>query len=360
MMEDEVVTKRQWMTRQEFLDLVGATNLIPGPNSTEMAFHCGLQRGGVAGLFVAGICFLFPAILLTGLLAYVYVEYGQTPELMPLFWGIKPAVLVIILGAVIKLGKKALKGWELGVIGVAVIVAALLGVQEVLAILGGGLVGMLWLRLLRGNGNQNASPMVVFGAAVSSFFGQIKSVPPEILVAAKVTGAGIFFTFLKIGAILFGSGYVLVAYLEGELVDKLHWLTQPELLDAVAMGQFTPGPVLSTATFVGYQVSGWSGALLATAGIFLPSFLFVLLLNPIVPKMRQSAWARAFLDAVNVSAVGIMVAVLYSLGVGSLVNWQSFVIAGVAAGLYFGWKKLSVMWIVLVGAGLGYLLSLLG
>ncbi|MEM7036175.1 MAG: chromate efflux transporter [Bacteroidota bacterium] len=361
MMEDEIVERRKWMDRQHFLDLMGATNLIPGPNSTELALHCGLHRGGWKGLVVAGLCFLFPAILLTGTLAWLYVEYGTLPEIAPFFVGIKPAVLALILGAVYKLGKKALKGWELGVIGASVVVVALLGVNEILAILGGGFVGMIWLLLMRGGKGKSAmwSWMPLWlTSGLSSGLNLQTRVPVELLAVSMPNPGGIFLMFLKIGAILFGSGYVLVAYLEGDFVGS-GLLTQQELLDAVAMGQFTPGPVLSTATFVGFQLDGIAGAAAATAGIFLPSFVFVLLLNPLVPRLRKSPWASAFLDAVNISAVGIMVAVLYSLGEGSLIDWRSWVIAGLSCAVYFGLKKVSSLWIVLGGALLGYLLYLI-
>ena len=240
MMEEEVVTKRKWMTRQHFLDLVGATNLIPGPNSTEMTMHCGHERAGWRGLFVAGISFIFPAVVITGVLAWLYVEYGQVPAIEPFLYGIKPAVLAIILSAVYKLGMKALKNVQLAVIGVLVVAASLLGVNEITAILGAGVTGLIWFGWIRGKKDKN-----------------LKSVFPLLLMptltgsTATVSSLNLFWVFLKIGAVLFGSGYVLVAYLDAELVEKLGWLSRPELLEAIAIGQFTPGPVLSTATFVG-------------------------------------------------------------------------------------------------------------
>lgn len=345
MMEDELVSKRKWMSREHFLDLVGATNLIPGPNSTEMTMHCGYERAGWIGLFVAGLTFIFPAVLTTGLLAMFYVEYGDVPDVIPFLYGIKPAVMAIILGAVYKLGKKALKSWQLGVIGVLVIAASLSGVNEITAILCGGLVGMLWFGKLSGPGVKSFAPILLLQTT------------PVIL---KKVGVGkLFFVFLKIGAVLFGSGYVLIAYLDGELVENLGWLTKPELLDAIAIGQFTPGPVLSTATFVGYQVAGFWGAVVATFGIFLPSFLFVLLLNPIIPKLRNSKLASGFLDAVNVASLGIMVAVTLQLGVDILTDWKSAVIAIIAGGITFGVKKVSTVWIVVGGSVLGFLLTLI-
>jgi len=343
MMEEEVVTKRKWMTRSHFLDLVGATNLIPGPNSTEMTMHCGYERAGWLGLFVAGFTFIIPAVITTGLLAMFYVEYGKVPDIAPFLNGIKPAVMAIILGAVYKLGKKALKNWQLGIIGVLVICASFSGVNEITAILSAGLIGMLWFGRLGKNDVRAFAPILL-----------LQTTP---LFIKKIGLGKLFFVFLKIGAVLFGSGYVLIAYLDGELVENLGWLSKPELLDAIAIGQFTPGPVLSTATFVGYQVAGFWGAILATVGIFLPSFLFVLILNPIIPKLRKSQVASGFLDAVNVASLAIMVAVTLHLGYDILIDWKNTVIFVIANSVVFGLKKVSSLWIVIGGSVLGYLLT---
>lgn len=344
MMEEEIVTKRKWMERQHFLDLIGATNLIPGPNSTEMTMHCGHERAGIPGLFVAGICFIFPAVVMTGILAMLFVEYGQLPQVAPFVMGIKPAVLAIIAAAILKLGQKALKGWELGVLGTLVLVASLAGVNEILALLGAGLIGALYFytRHQIAGSPKSLIPFLLLQAPV-----------PAIL---KITSLNVFWTFLKVGAVLYGSGYVLFAYLDAELVTR-GWLSRPELIDAIAVGQFTPGPVLSTATFVGYQLAGWGGAVAATLGIFLPSFLFVLLLNPLVPKMRQSKLLGYFLDSVNVAAVAVMVAVLIEMGRDTLTSWQPVLIAALGLLFTFGPKKVNAMWLVLGGAVLGYLLS---
>ena len=344
MMEEEVVEKRKWMTREHFLDLVGATNLIPGPNSTEMTMHCGYDRGGIAGLFVAGITFIFPAVVLTGLLGYFYVEYGELPAIAPFLYGIKPAVLAIILGAIYKLGKKALKGWKLGVIGVIVLVANAMGVNEIFSILGGGVLGMLWAGAISQKSLKSFFPIMLLG-----FFS----------TTTQITTAKLFWVFFKVGAVLFGSGYVLVAYLDGELVQQLGWLTRAELLDAIAIGQFTPGPVLSTATFIGYQINGWQGAIAATVGIFLPSFFFVWILNPLIPKLRSSKITAAFLDAVNISAVAIMVVVTFQLGQSVLIDWKAWFIAILSAIVFFGWKKMNVLYLIFGSAILGYLLSLI-
>jgi len=342
-MEEEIVRKRKWMNRQHFLDLMGATNLIPGPNSTEMTMHCGHERAGVPGLFIAGACFIFPAVLLTGVLAWAYVRYGQLPAVEPFIFGIKPAVLAIIAGAILKLGKKALKNWELGLLGLLTLIVSMLGISEILALLGAGILGAVYFFLRRRTaaGWTGLWPWLLLQTGSTGI--------------AQLTTLKIFWSFLKVGAILYGSGYVLFAYLDAELVAR-GWLSRPELIDAVAIGQFTPGPVLSTATFIGYQLGGIPGAAAATLGIFLPSFLFVWILNPLVPKMRQSTFLGAFLDSVNVAAVAVMVAVLFDMGRDSLVDWRAGVIAGLSVVAAFGPRKVSSMWIVLGGALLGYLL----
>lgn len=343
MMEDEVVSKRKWMSREHFLDLIGATNLIPGPNSTEMTMHCGHERAGSKGLFVAGISFIIPAVIITALLAYLYVSYGQLPEIAPFLFGIKPAVLAIIASAILKLGKKATKTIDLIIIGIIVLIITLLGVHEIIALLGTGVIGTLYFYIK------------------SKTFTTTKAIIPLPIVISslliKTPVLHVFWTFLKVGAILYGSGYVLFAYLDAELVTK-GWLTRTELIDAIAVGQFTPGPVLSTATFIGYQLSGFGGALAATTGIFLPSFIFVLILNPFVSKMRSSKILSYFLDTVNVAAVAIMLAVLITMGLETLTDWRAIVIAVISAFFIFSKWKLNVMWIIAGGAILGYLLQL--
>lgn len=348
MMEEEVVTRRKWMSRQHFLDLMGATNLIPGPNSTEMTMHCGHERAGWPGMIIAGICFICPAVLITGVFAWMYVEYGHIPVVEPFLYGIKPAVLVIILSAVFKLGRKAAKNYKLILLGLVVIAVNLMGVSEIVVILGAGVIGMLWM----GNPWSNQKNIIQKG------WMPLGLVPLAGATVQTVSNSKLFLIFLKMGAVLFGSGYVLVAYLEGELVTKLKWLTESQLLDAIAIGQFTPGPVLSTATFIGYQINGINGALVATAGIFLPSFFLVLLLNPFVSRLRKSKWAAAGLDAVNIAAVGVMITVTYRLGINILVDWKAWLIAGLALFFTFGRREWGVVWMVVTSSVLGYLLSL--
>ena len=342
MMEDEVVTKRKWMTRDYFLDLIGTTNLIPGPNSTEMTMHCGYERAGKKGLFVAGLAFIFPAITITALLAYLYVEYGELPEVTPFIFGIKPAVLTIIASAVLKLGKKAVKTTELAVLGVLVLVVTLSGVNEIIALLSAGVLGMLYFYIKeKKTTSLNSFSPLLFSSGLG-------------VALTKLSTLKVFLVFLKVGAILYGSGYVLFAYLDAELVTR-GWLSRAELIDAIAVGQFTPGPVLSTSTFIGYQLSGFSGALAATTGIFLPSFLFVLILNPFIPKMRNSKMLRYFLDAVNVAAVAVMLSVLIVMAKETLLDWRAIVIALIAAILVFK-TNVSPIWTIIMGSVLGYLL----
>ncbi len=357
MMEDEFVTRREWISRQHFLDLVGATNLIPGPNSTEMTMHVGYERAGWPGLFTAGSCFILPAVLITGFFGWLYVAYGSLPEVEPFLYGIKPAVIAVILGAVWKLGTKAVKGWRLAAMGLAVAAATLAGLGEIWALLAGGLLGTLWLRAAGYDSSRTAGRLIPI-----LFLQQARDTTAAAAAAAAAGAAAgvslwkLFFFFLKVGAVLYGSGYVLVAFLEGGLVEDYGWLSQDQLLDAIAIGQFTPGPVLSTSTFIGYVIEGVPGAAVATLGIFLPSFFFVLMLNPIIPKLRESIWLSAFLDAVNVAAVALMVAVTIELGIGTLVSWPSWVIAVLAAVFALRYK-LNAAWLVLGGAVLGWLLS---
>ncbi|CAA0187697.1 chromate efflux transporter [Tenacibaculum maritimum] len=345
MMEEEVVQKRKWISRQHFLDLMGATHLIPGPNSTELTMHCGYQRGGILGVFVAGISFIFPAVIITGVFAWLYVSYGKLPEIIPFIYGIKPAVLVIIAMAILKLGKKAVKGYELTLLGILVILAALLGCNEVVVLLVAGGIGTIYFHLKKQQFTQKNHLIVL-----PLFLLKVSSIPKIIL------SSSIFWSFLKVGAILYGSGYVLFAYLDAELVAS-GLLSRQELIDAIAIGQLTPGPVLSTATFIGYQLNGISGAIAATIGIFLPSFIFVLILNPLVDKMRASKILSYFLDSVNVAAVAIMLVVLVKMGYSSLISYREFIILGISILLIYKIKKMNSIWLVPIGAIIGYLLT---
>ena len=356
MMEDEVVTRRGWLTRERFLDLIGATNLIPGPNSTEMAIHIGFVRAGIVGLVVAGISFILPAALITLGCAWVYDRFQTVPQAEALLYGIKPAVIAVILSAVWRLGKTAAKGPFLIGIGFLVMVLVLLGINEIIALLGGGIVGILWQL-----GSRLGKGKTLLGFVWLPSSQLALAVTTASSSSVTLPSLGLF--FLKIGCVLFGSGYILVAYLQGGLVEQYQWLTQQQLLDAVAIGQFTPGPVLTTATFIGYVLAGPSGALVATLGIFGPSFLFVLATNPLIPRLRQSAVAGAFLDAVNASAIGLMTAVTIELARYTLIDWEAKqidwgagLIALVSAAVLFRYKVNSA-WLVLGGAAIGWLLK---
>lgn len=342
MMEDEVVKKRKWMTQAHFLDVMGATNLIPGPNSTEMTMHCGYERAGWKGLFVAGFCFIFPAVVITSIFAWLYQKYGQLPQVEPFIYGIKPAVIAIIAMAAYKLGKKAVKNLALAVLGLVAIVVCLYGINEIVVLFGCGVLGLL-IYVTKANKSSLTSfaPFLLF----------------QSMEMTKMENLKIGLSFLKVGAILYGSGYVLFAFLDSELVQN-GWLTRQQLLDAVAVGQITPGPVLTTATFIGWQLNGISGALFATIGIFLPAFLFVLLLNPLIPKMRKSKLVSGFLDGVNIAAVALIIAVCLEMGRDTLLDWRTTAIAIASFVLIFVSKKVNSAFIVLGGALVGYLFTL--
>lgn len=346
MLHDEVVTRRGWMTEQHFLDLVGATNLIPGPNSTEMVMHVGKEQGGWKGLAVAGACFILPAAIMVTFLAWAYVTYGATPQGESLLYVVKPVVVVIVLQALIKLGRKAVKNWLLALIGLAVFVFYMLGINE-LVLLFGTAVLMLLITVVR---RRFASALMM---------PPLFDLPAPLQVvagSAPVDLTQLFLIFLKVGAVLYGSGYVLLAFLRNDLVLRLGWLTDQQLLDAVAIGQVTPGPVLTTATFIGFVLAGVPGAFVATLGIFLPSFIFVAILNPLVPRLRDSEWTSALLDGVNVAALGLMAGVTVILGRAALIDIPTVILALVTAVLLFRFK-ISTIWLVLGAAVIGLLLS---
>jgi chromate transporter len=340
------VVKKKWLEEQHFLDLIGATNLIPGPNSTEMAIHIGHERAGWKGLVVAGVCFIVPAVLLTGIFAWLYKDYGQLPEIQPFLYGIKPAIIAIILGAIFPLAKKSIKTVRLAMIGIIVLLLSLLQFNEIALLFGAGFLALFWNSLTNKNSDTMGntwSPLLLF--------------PVSKMAVLAPTNFNLFLIFLKIGAILYGSGYVLFAFLDAELVTK-GLLTRTELIDAIAVGQFTPGPVFSSVTFVGYQINGISGALISTLAIFLPSFAFVALLNPLVKKMRNSKAFAIFLDAVNVASIAIIVSICYELGQDTITDWRTILIALLSIVIVFYYKKINSAFVVLGGALFGYLLML--
>ncbi len=348
MMEDEVVRRRRWLTHEEFLDLLGATNLIPGPNSTEMAIHIGHRRAGWPGLLIGGACFILPAALIVTAIAWAYVRYGKLPEANALLYGVKPVIIAVVLQALWSLGRTAVKTRTLAAMGVLGVIAWFLGVNELIVLFGVGLAMILLKVTGSKRGNFALLPLLASGPGVSATAlatGTATAVAPFNLNL-------MFFFFLKVGAVLFGSGYVLLAFLRADLVERWGWLTESQLLDAIAVGQFTPGPVFTTATFIGYLLSGPTGALLATVGIFLPAFVFVALSAPIIPKLRASPAAGAFLDGVNVASLALMAVVTWQLGSTALLDWLTILLAIVSAVLLLRWRVNSA-WLVLGGGTVG-------
>lgn len=348
MMDLEVVKRRQWLSREKLLDLLGVTNLIPGPNSTELAIHIGYERGGWRGLIIAGSCFILPAMLIVWTLAAIYVRYQQFPELEWVLYGIKPVIIAIVVQALWQLGKKAIKDIPTIIIGVAVVAAFFLGVNELLLLLLAGLGVMLIKNLWRSrSGTAGALLLPVSGVLA------VGSSP----IAPPATWLSVFLFFLKIGSVLYGSGYVLLAFLQRDLVERNQWLTSQQLLDAIAIGQFTPGPVSTTATFIGYLLAGNAGAIASTIGIFLPAFILVAVINPWVPKLRGSPLVSSGLDGVNAASLGLMAAVTYTLGQAALVDLLTVVLALVSVFVVFRFKVNSA-WLVLAGGVVGLVAQL--
>jgi chromate transporter len=348
MMHDQVVTRKQWLTDQEFLDLNSAANLIPGPNSTELAIHVGYARAGWRGLIAAGVAFIVPAMFIVMALAWMYVQYGTTPQAAALLYGIKPVIIIIIAQALWLLGRKAIKNVMTGAVGAVALAAYLLGANEIVLLLSAGIVGMLIENARRVRQLRFPFSLALFEQSQTT----IHPIPASLLLSMAPPSFSLpllFFTFLKIGSILYGSGYVLLAFLQKDFVENLGWLTQQQLLDAVAVGQFTPGPVFTTATFIGYLLGGVPGALVATLGIFLPSFVFVALTAKFIPRLRQSPWLSALLDGVNVASAGLMAGVTLQLARAAFVDLFTVVIAVVAAGLWLRFK-INSTWLVLGGA----------
>lgn len=343
MMRDELVRRRGWVTDQRFVDLMGATNLIPGPNSTELAIHLGYDRARRRGLLAAGICFILPAALIVTALAWAYVTYGETPAVEGILYGVVPAVIAIIVHALLGLLRTVVKNVWLGLLAAGALAAYLLGVNELLVLAAGGLLGggaLLARRAGRGAHGLVAVPLLGLGDPTGGQLTQL------------------FLTMLKIGAVLYGSGYVLLAFLRGDFVDRLGWLTEQQLIDAVSIGQVTPGPVFTTATFIGYVIAGPAGAFLATVAIFLPSFVFVGLLTKITDRLRSSAWTSALLDGVNAAAFALMAGVSYQLGRTAVVDPLT---AGIAlATLVLLWRtRLNNAWYIAAGALIGLAHTLL-
>ena len=341
MMHDEVVQRRKWLDEQQFLDLMGATNLIPGPNSTQMALHMGYSRAGWRGMLVSGSCFIIPAAFLVLLLTWLYVQYGTTTYAETLFYGIKPVIIAIVLQALFMLGKKAVKGVLTSIVAIAVVAGYFYGINEILLIFLGGLVVML-LRNYKS----------FSGTGMFSFVAPLIGINLVALQAKEVALSTLFLTFFKIGAVLYGSGYVLLAFLEADFVQTLGWISTQQLIDVVAIGQVTPGPLFTTATSVGYLVAGFKGAALATVAIFLPSFIFVPLVNSVVPKLRNSLLAGAALDGVNAASLGLMAAVTIQLARVSLIDPLTIIIAIISAAALF-FLRMNSTWLIAGGGIVG-------
>ena len=344
MMREEVVRRRRWVSDERFLDLLGMTNLIPGPNSTEMAIHLGYVRAGWPGLLLGGGCFIVPAVLIVLTLAWLYVHYGATPAAMSALYGVIPVIIAVVAQAIWALGRTAVKGPLAAILGIVVLALSLAGLNELALLFGAGAAFML-VRLAR----RPAAAAAMVAAALG--------LPGVALGQGAVVGAGVtlgtlFLTFLKIGATLYGSGYVLLAFLRNDFVHRLGWLSDRQLLDAIAVGQVTPGPVFTTATFVGYMLAGWTGAVLATVAIFLPSFVFVALSHPLLPRIRGSRGAGAFLDGVNVAALGLMAAVTWQLARSAITDWFTATLAVAAGVLLIRWRVNSV-WLIFGSAAAG-------
>jgi len=346
MMKQEVVERRKWLEDEQFLDLLGATNFIPGPNSTEMAIHVGHHRAGTKGLLVAGTCFILPAALLTLGFAWLYVRFGRLPQAGATLYGLKPVIVAVVIQALWGLGRTAIKNRLLAVLAVVSALACAFGVNELVVLLFGAIAYSLATRPGgRGGAEVSRAP---------GFF-VLASAKATAVATGAASSTGIFLVFLKIGSVLFGSGYVLLAFLRADLVQARHWLTEGELLDAVAVGQMTPGPVFTTATFVGYLLHGSAGALAATLGIFAPAFVFVALSGPLVPRLRRSPHAARFLDGLNVASLALMAVVTWNLGRAALVDAWAVLLLFASAVLLLRHKVNSAL-LVLGGGALGNLI----
>ena len=356
-MEDEVVRRRGWLSREKFLDLLGASNLIPGPSSSELAIHIGYQRAGWAGLVVAGCCFILPAALMVTAIAWAYVRLGRLPAMSAVLYGVKPVVIAVIVQALWGLGRTAVKTRFMGLVGLVSIGLSALGLHPILLLLIAGSAVVL-------ANSTKSSLRSGGGASLASLASSRRFVPGPCALTAATAGVAamtarlslgsLFLVFLKTGAVVFGSGYVLLAFLRADLVVHRGWLTDSQLLDAVAVGQLTPGPVFTTATFIGYVLGGLPGALVATIAIFLPAFLLVAASGPLVPRIRGSKIAGSFLDGVNVASLALMAVVAWQLGRASLIDIETGLLA--AASVVALWRfRMNSAWLILTGASLGLL-----
>jgi chromate transporter len=343
MMEERFVRTKKWLSRERFLDLIGAVNLLPGPSSTELTIYLGEVRGGIAGLAVAGACFILPSAVMVAALAWAYEKFGKLPQVEGLLFGIKPVVVALIIPALWNLGRVALKNSGLVMLAIAVVLLAVLGMNVITLLI---CAGLFWMVVQQARRQSKLSAGGMLGLFSSGAGGVLGGLP-------------IFLYFLKIGAVVFGSGYVLLAVLRADLVVRLHWLTDAQLLDAIAVSQATPGPYFTVSTFIGYLLGGWKGAGLATIGMFLPAFAYVAVTAKFLPRIRKSAFAGAFLDGVNAAAVALMATVSWEFGRAALVNVPAIVL-GLASLLLVIRYKVNSAWLVLGGAVAGMVLQMLG
>jgi chromate transporter len=354
MMRAEFVDRRKWMTEAEFVDLVGMSNIIPGPSSTEVAIFVGFRRAGWLGLFIAGSLFILPAALIVTAIAAAYVRFGHLPQASGILYGIKPVIIAVVAQAVWMLARTAIKGPVGAGVGLICFAACFFGCPPLAVLFGAGVV--MGLRGWLSQPHRTVKPLIGLAAIV----GGLLAIPAALTLIEPVRQPGpvrltsLFVVFAKVGSVVFGSGYVLLAFLQGDLVSRLHWLTPAELLDAVSVGQFTPGPVFTTATFIGYLVAGPKGAAVATIGIFLPAFVFVALAGPLVRRIREYAAGGAFLDGVNAAALALMANVTWQLGRAALGDWVALGLAVVSAVLLFR-VRINSAWLVLGGAVVGFL-----
>ncbi len=344
LMEQEAVIRRGWLSREEFLDLLGIVNLIPGPNSTELAIFLGYRRAGWMGLLLAGVCFILPAAFIVSVIAWAYLKFGKLPETQGLLYGIKPVIIAVVVQALWNLGRTAVKTKTLAIAGVGAAALSYIGINPLLVLL---IAGVFMVVARTGSQPKGASACLtpLLGMTSAPLAAAAGAAAPFSLWAMALF-------FLKVGSVLFGSGYVLLAFLRADLVEHWHWLTENQLLDAVSVGQFTPGPVFTTATFIGYILGGPKAALLATVAIFLPSFVLVAVSGPLVPRLRKSPLAGAFLDGVNVASVALMAVVTWQLGRTALVDWLTITLA-VAAAVWLLRYRVNSTWLILGGAALG-------
>lgn len=355
MMRDEVVTRRQWLTEREFLDLVAATNLIPGPNSTELAIHIGHRRAGWPGLIVAGVAFILPATLIVGTIAWAYVTFGARPNVRSLFYGIGPVVIAIVGHAIWGMARTAIRSVWLAVLAVASVAAVALGLHELAVLAGALLVAVLGSAVRGPRGGPGIAASITTSLVLTPREATAGMMAATTAAAASLNS--IFWLFLKTGAVLFGSGYVLLAFLRADFVDRLGWLTEAQLVDAIAIGQFTPGPVFTTATFIGYLLAGTPGAAVATLGIFLPAFFYVAISAPFIPRLRASKTMGAVLDAVTVASLALMAVVTWQLGQTALVDATTVLIALASLGVLLT-TRVNSAWLILGGAATGALRGL--